>query len=222
MNPDELIIINALSERFKSIKPKGTLKPYHVGEKLLLVSPHAPELAIEVNYRGKIGDQATVVYDGGKQMTIPIAWLQRLEEEPEKKPKQKPKISLSTFDQKLAKRLNQSPEMYLKLKEEIKALDFSTGTMKKNLAKIGISIYRLLDSTTRSQLKALISRLRGEALSEEELKESKADKIKRIKEVLIGNRNYDFRSRNAVDMHILGILTEGIESLSMRLIWMPV
>tara|TARA_R110000824_G_scaffold93519_5_gene226101 strand:+ start:8410 stop:10566 length:2157 start_codon:yes stop_codon:yes gene_type:complete len=51
--------------------------PFMVGETLLSESPHDPGHPIEVSFRGKIGGQATVEYDRGRQMTVPLEWLSR-------------------------------------------------------------------------------------------------------------------------------------------------
>lgn len=46
-----------------------------VGEIVIMHSPHVG-VDCDVQYRGKIGDEATVILDG-YQMSIPMAWLRR-------------------------------------------------------------------------------------------------------------------------------------------------
>jgi len=46
-----------------------------VGEIVIMHSPHAGEDS-DVQYRGKIGDEATVILNG-YQMSVPLAWLRR-------------------------------------------------------------------------------------------------------------------------------------------------
>ena len=46
-----------------------------VGEIVILNSPHVGEDS-DVQYRGKIGDEATIILNG-YQMSVPMAWLRR-------------------------------------------------------------------------------------------------------------------------------------------------
>jgi len=63
-------------EFFKAWKRRKAAapKPFEVGDSLILHSPHVGE-DTTVQYRGRVGDQATVIMPSGFQITISLAWL---------------------------------------------------------------------------------------------------------------------------------------------------
>jgi len=91
---------------------KPSTSAFKVGETLLSESPHDPGYPMEVIYRGKVGDKATVAYDGGRQMTVPLAWLSRPAKSQPKvtpqaswedvKPKEPERVDPSNWDGELA------------------------------------------------------------------------------------------------------------------------
>ena len=113
---------------------KPSTSAFKVGEILLSESPHDPGYPMEVIYRGKVGDKATVAYDGGRQMTVPLAWLSR-----PAKPKQKSEyIDLDpkeTLDPSVPTLVKRKPYEALQRRKEESIRKHAEKDLQKRLAR---------------------------------------------------------------------------------------
>lgn len=134
------VIKDALEAKYGPVEESAT-GAFKVGEALLSESPHDPGYPMEVVYRGKVGDKATVAYDGGRQMTVPLAWLSRPVKAPPKALEEKAARFKAGDDVKLTYRDGSKPPEVWRI--------WSVGNWDEDG---GFRQYKLMDPDTRQKL----------------------------------------------------------------------